>query len=82
MQTIIPGIGSSSFTIDVGSIATNPADITWNDFNFDGYPDLLLTGDDMYRNNTNQIFLNDGTGQLAINKPQSTTSRPVQFNMD
>ncbi len=86
-QTILPGIGPSSFTIDAGSIATNPADINWNDFNFDGYPDLLITGDDEYTNNTNQIFLNDGTGKLVTTnlspRPADRYSSTwIDFNTD
>ncbi|MBI5008098.1 MAG: VCBS repeat-containing protein [Bacteroidia bacterium] len=87
LQSIAPAIGSTTFTIDAGATATNPADITWNDFNFDGYPDLLLTGEDEYLNSLNQIFLNDGTGQLVST---SLSPRPadrysstwIDFNTD
>lgn len=64
-QNIVPGIGSSRFMATGFFQINDPADITWNDYNFDGYPDLLITGDDEFGNNTNQIFLNDGTGLLT-----------------
>jgi len=73
-QSIVPGIGPSTFGATSFIQVTIPADITWNDLNFDGYPDLLLTGDDEYRNNTCQIFLNDRTGQLLLT---SLTPRPA-----
>jgi PKD repeat protein len=73
-QSIIPGIGPSVFNATSFAQITNPADISWNDLNFDGYPDLLLTGDDEYRNNTCQIFLNDGTGFMTIS---SLSPRPA-----
>lgn len=73
-QSIVPGIGPSSFGATAFVQITLPSDMTWNDLNFDGYPDLLLTGDDEYRNNTCQIFLNDGTGQLLLT---SLTPRPA-----
>jgi hypothetical protein len=73
-QTIVPGIGPSAFQATSFAGVTNPADMTWNDLNFDGYPDLLLTGDDEYRNNTCQILLNDGTGQLVLT---SLSPRPA-----
>ena len=73
-QSILPGIGPSQFQATAFAGVTNPADITWNDINFDGYPDLLLTGDDEYKNNTCQIFINDGKGILL---PSSLSPRPA-----
>jgi PKD repeat protein len=73
-QSIIPAIGPSKFGITSFVQSTIPADIVWNDYNFDGYPDLLITGNDAFNNNTNQIFLNDGTGKLVLT---TLSPRPV-----
>jgi PKD repeat protein len=86
-QSIQPGIGSSTFMASGFAMVTNPADITFNDFNFDGYPDLLISGDDEYRNNTSQIFLNDGTGKLLLTnlspRPSNKFSSSwIDFNTD
>ena len=86
-QDLLPGLGPSSFMVTAAASTTLPADIVWNDFNFDGYPDLLITGDDEFKNNNNLIYRNDGTGNLILTnfspRPANKFSTSwIDFNTD
>jgi len=86
-QALNPGLGPSRFMVTSSSFIIIPPDIVWNDYNFDGYPDLLITGRDSYENSNNLIYLNDGTGKLGLTtiSPRPTnkfSSSWIDFNTD
>jgi len=86
-QELTPGLGPSVFMATGFLRVTEPGDIIWGDYNFDGFPDLSLTGKDSYGNGNHVICLNDGTGKLIAT---SISPRPankystswIDFNTD
>lgn len=81
------GSGPTGFMPRSNISVTVPPDIVWNDFNFDGFPDLMITGDDEYNNSSNTIYLNDGAGNFIITelspRPSDKFSASwIDFNKD
>jgi len=86
-QELFPGLGPTRFMPTAEIMVTIAPVVTWNDFNFDGYPDLIITGNDAYQNTNNLIYLNDGTGILVLTdispRPANKFSTSwIDFNTD
>lgn len=86
-QELSPGLGNTTFSPRAPSYISLPPDITWNDYNSDGFPDLMITGNDSYGNKSNIIYLNDGTGNFTQTEisPRPTdkfNTSWIDFNKD
>ncbi|HLP72425.1 MAG TPA: FG-GAP-like repeat-containing protein, partial [Bacteroidales bacterium] len=86
-QELSPGLGFTTFSPRAPGHISLPPDIVWNDYNLDGFPDLMITGRDSYNNVNNIIYLNDGTGIFSITEisPRPTdkfNTSWIDFNRD